>query len=105
MCSSDLLQAGQSVTFKKWMVEPNKYGDFFDGNSVFGGFLYEGFSSDYKWTGTAYVSYSIYTTNRKKTQTAITTLLPKILPVTLMGTVNGNNKYNVLFDWIPGKQL
>jgi hypothetical protein len=99
------LKAGQSVTFKKWMVEPNKYGDFFDGNSVFGGFLYQGFSSDYKWSGTAYTSYSIYTTNRKKTQTAIETLLPKILPVTLMGTVGGNDKYEVLFDWIPGKQL
>lgn len=99
------LAAGQSVTFKKWMVEPNKYGDFFDGSSVFGGFLYQGFASDFKWSGTAYTSYSIYTTNRKKTQTAIETLLPKILPVTLMGTVNGNDKYEVLFDWIPGKQL
>lgn len=96
------LKAGQSVTFKKWMVEPNKYGDFFDGNSVFGGFLYQGFSSDFKWSGTAYTSYSIYTTNRKKTQTAIETLLPKILPVTLLDTAG---KYAVQFDWIPGKQL
>jgi hypothetical protein len=32
-------------------------------------------------------------------------LLPKILPVTLMGTEGGQPKYNVLFDWIPGKTL
>lgn len=96
------LAAGQSITFKKWMVEPNKYGDFFDGNSVFGGFLYQGFSSDFKWSNTAYTSYSIYTTNRKKTQKAIETLLPKILPVTLLDTAG---EYAVQFDWIPGKQL
>lgn len=99
------LAANQSITFKYWMVEPNKYGDFFDGDSVFGGFLYQGFASDFKWAGTKYASYSIYTTNRKKTQTAITQLLPQILPVTLMGTSGGINKYATQFDWIPGKTL
>lgn len=99
------IEANQSVTIKKWMVEPNSYGDFFDGDSVFGGYLYQGFSSDFKWTGTAYASYSIYTANRRKTQDSIERLLPKILPVTLLGTDSGQPKYEVLFDWIPGKAL
>lgn len=99
------LQANQSITLKKWMVEPNSYGDFFDGDSVFGGYLYQGFSPDFKWTGTTYASYSIYTANRRKTQDAIERLLPKILPVTMLGTVSGQPKYQVLFDWIPGKTL
>ena len=99
------LAANQSITLKRWMVEPNSYGGFFDGDSIFGGTLYQGFASDYKWAGTQYTSYSIYTADRKKTQDAIERLLPKILPVTLMGTVSGQPKYNVLFDWIPGKTL
>lgn len=99
------LAANQSITFKYWMVEPNKYGDFFDGDSVFGGFLYQGFAPDFKWAGTKYASYSVYTTNRKKTQAAIIQLLPQILPVTLMGTSGGYDKYATQFDWIPGKTL
>jgi len=97
------LSAGQSITLSKWMVEPNSVGQFFDGDTVFSGFLYQGFTSDHTWSGTKYASYSLYTTNRKKTQTALTTLMPKILPVTLMGTSGGNAKYLMQFDWIPGK--
>jgi hypothetical protein len=99
------LSANQSVTLSRWMVEPNKVGQFFDGDTVFGGFLYQGFSSDYLWSGTDQASYSTYTTNRKRTQNAIDRLLPQILPVTMLGTVGGQPKYEVLFDWIPGKPL
>jgi hypothetical protein len=99
------LNANQSIKLYRWMVEPNKAGDFFDGDTVFGGFLYQNFTSDYKWSGTRFSSYSVYSANRKKTQDAITRLLPKILPVTLMGLDSGNAKYGVQFDWIPGKSL
>jgi hypothetical protein len=97
------LSAGQSITLSKWMVEPNSAGQFFDGDTVFSGFLYQGFTSDHTWSGTPYASYSLYTTNRKKTQDALARLMPKILPVTLMGTSGGNAKYLMQFDWIPGK--
>ena len=97
------LSAGQSITLSKWMVEPNSAGQFFDGDTVFSGFLYQGFTSDHTWSGTKYASYSLYTTNRKKTQDALSRLMPKILPVTLMGTSGGNAKYLMQFDWIPGK--
>jgi hypothetical protein len=99
------LSANQSVTLSRWMVEPNKVGQFFDGDTVFGGFLYQGFSSDYLWSDTDQASYSLYTTNRKKTQDAIERLLPQILPVTMLGTESGQPKYQVMFDWIPGKAL
>lgn len=99
------LAAGQAITFKNWMVEPNRTGGFFDGDSVFGGYLYQGFSSDYRWFGTSYASYSIYTTDRKRTQNAITKLLPQILPVTMLGVESGQPKYQVQFDWIPGRTL
>ncbi len=99
------LASGQSITFKNWMVEPNRTGGFFDGDSVFGGYLYQGFSSDYRWFGTAYASYSLYTTDRQRTQDAITRLLPQILPVTMLGTEGGQPKYQVQFDWIPGRTL
>jgi hypothetical protein len=99
------LSANQSVTLSRWMVEPNKVGQFFDGDTVFGGYIYQGFSSDYLWSDTDQASYSTYTTNRKKTQDAIERLLPQILPVTMLGTVGGQPKYEVLFDWIPGKPL
>lgn len=97
------LSANQSVTVSRWMVEPNKSGSFFDGSSIFGGHLYQNYVSDYTWSGTAYSSYSLYTTNRKKTQDAISRLLPDILPVTLLGTSGGQPKYTLSFDWIPGK--
>jgi hypothetical protein len=97
------LTAGQSITLSRWMIEPNGAGQFFDGDTVFSGFLYQGFTSDHTWSGTKYASYSLYTTNRKKTQDALSRLMPKILPVTLMGTSGGNAKYLMQFDWIPGK--
>lgn len=97
------LSANQSVTLYRWMVEPNKSGAFFDGDSVVGGYLYQGYSSDYTWSGTQFGSYSQYTTNRKKAQNTIERLLPNILPVTLLGTTGGQPKYQVQFDWIPGR--
>ena len=97
------LGANQAVTISRWMVEPNRAGSFFDGDSVFGGFLYQNFTSDYTWSGVRFGSYSRYTTNRKKTFDAIERLLPQILPVTLLGEVGGQPKYDLYFNWIPGR--
>ena len=97
------LGANQTVTVSRWMVEPNRTGQFFDGDTVFGGFLYQNFTPDYTWSGTRFGSYSRYTTNRKKTFDAIERLLPQILPVTLLGEVSGQPKYDLYFNWIPGR--
>lgn len=99
------LSASESVTIRRWMVEPNKVGSFFDGDTVFGGYLYQNFTRDYRWDGTQYASYSTYTTNRKKTQDAIERLLPKILPVTMLKETESGPVYEVYFNWVPGKEL
>jgi hypothetical protein len=99
------LSANQSVTIYRWMVEPNRTGVFFDGDTVFGGYLYQNFTRDYRWDGTQYASYSTYTTNRKKVQDAVERLLPKILPVTMLKETESGPVYEVFFNWVPGKEL
>lgn len=95
------LAAGASTTITKWMVEPNSYGPFFNGDSDFGGFVYQNNFADHQWSGSQYASYSTYSTNRKKTQDTIVELLPKLLPVTMLLDPAIDKTIN--YDWIPGK--
>ena len=95
------LAAGTSTTITKWMVEPNSYGPFFNGDSDFGGFVYQNNFADHQWSGSQYASYSTYSTNRKKTQDTIADLLPKLLPVTMLLDPSIDKTIN--YDWIPGK--
>ena len=95
------LEAGKSTTITKWMVEPNSYGPFFNGDSDFGGFVYQNNFADHQWSGSQYASYSTYSTNRKKTQETIADLLPKLLPVTML--LNPSIDKTINYDWIPGK--
>lgn len=95
------LAAGQSTTVSQWMVEPGKYGEFFNGSSDFGGFVYQNNFSDHAWAGSAYASYSTYSTNKKKVNNTITRLLPQMLPVTML--LDTSIDYALVFDWIPGK--
>lgn len=95
------IPAGGWATVSKWMVEPKTYGTFFNGSSDFGGFIYQDNFADHAWSDQEYASYSIYTTNKKKTQDAITKLLPTLIPVTIL--IQGLQGYALQFDWIPGK--
>lgn len=95
------IPAGGTATISKWMVEPKTYGTFFNGSSDFGGFIYQDNFADHAWSDQEYASYSIYTTNKKKTQDAITKLLPTLIPVTIL--IQGLQGYALEFDWIPGK--
>ena len=95
------LDAGQTINIDYWMAEPNNFGSYFDGNTIFGGNLYKNQSSDHLWEDGQHVSLSTYTANRQKTQDAITRLLPKILPVTLLGGVSP--KYTITYDCVPGQ--
>jgi len=90
-----------TMLVKEWMVEPRNYGTFFNGDSDFGGFLYQSNFADYQWNGSQYASYSTYTTNRKKVNEAIVRLLPKLLPVTML--IDTSIDYTILYDWIPNK--
>ena len=95
------LGASATTTVSEWVVEPVAYGNFFNGDSDFGGFIYQDNFSDHQWSGSKYASYSTYTTNRKKTIEAVEKLLPKILPVTVL--LDPNIDYDIQYDWIPGK--
>ena len=95
------LQPGQSTVVSQWMVEPGAYGTFFNGSSDFGGFSYEFNFPDHVWSGSPYASYSVYSTNRKRTKNAIERLLPQMLPVTML--LDTSIDYALVFDWIPGK--
>ena len=95
------LAAGASTVISKWMVEPNTYGDFFNGDSDFGGFVYQNNFADYQWSGSQYASYSTYSTNRKKVIDLIAELLPKLLPVTML--LDTSIDFSINYDWIPGK--
>ena len=95
------LQPGESTVVSEWLVEPGTYGPFFNGSSDFGGFVYQDNFSDHAWAGSAYASYSLYSTNKKKTNNAITRLLPQMLPVTML--LDTSIDYDLVFDWIPGK--
>ena len=95
------LPAGTSTVISRWMVEPRTYGSFFNGDSDFGGFVYQNNFGDHLWSGSQYASYSTYSTNREKTQKTITELLPKLFPVTMILDAAIDKTIN--YDWIPGK--
>jgi len=95
------LGASATTTISEWMVEPVAYGNFFNGDSDFGGFIYQDNFADHQWSGSDYASYSTYSTNRKKTIEAVEKLLPDILPVTVL--LDPNIDYDIYYDWIPGK--
>jgi hypothetical protein len=94
------LDADESVLVNEWMVEPKTYGTFFNGDSDFGGFIYQDNFSDCQWDGAQYASYSTYSTNKGKTQLAIEKLIPQLLPVTML--LDTNIDYEIIYDWIPG---
>jgi hypothetical protein len=95
------IPTGHSVTVDDWMLEPNNYGEYFDGSSDFGGFLYQNNFNDHLWSGTKNASYSTFTVQRKKTQEAIKRVCSSIIPVTV--TFDPEDTEELRFDWVPGK--
>jgi hypothetical protein len=111
--------------FKYILLERNYIGKYFDGDTVEGGWLLSGNGStgsisDYRWLGSPSNSFSVYTTNWKKTTQIVSRLLKDLLPVRetiSSGTLysNGyykttvgnpvktpNYKYTITYDKIPG---
>lgn len=95
------IPTGHSVTIDDWMLEPNNYGEYFDGSSDFGGFLYQNNFNDHAWSGTKNASYSVFTVQRKKTQEAIKRICSSIMPVTISFDPEDTN--DLRFDWVPGE--
>jgi hypothetical protein len=95
------IPTGKSVTVDDWMLEPNNYGEYFDGSSDFGGFLYQNNFNDHAWSGTKNASYSVFTVQKKKTQEAIKRICSSIMPVTI--TFDPDDTDQLRLDWVPGK--
>lgn len=97
------IPANSSVTIKNWMVEPHSFGSYFDGSSDFGGFLYQSNFNDYRWSAAPQVnnSYSTFTVQRKKIETAIQKVCASIMPVNL--DFDPTDPAYLRFDWVPGK--
>lgn len=109
--------------FKYALLERNTIGEYFDGNTVRGGWLIgsAGSISDYRWKGTPNDSQSVFSSNWAKTQNVIDRLLQYIIPVTesiSSGTLYSNGfykntagdvtkvptyKYTFTYDKIPGE--
>ena len=118
----------QSISYSDFgnvLLERNSIGTYFDGDTVEGGWLLSGNGSagsisDYRWLGTPNDSFSVYTTNWKKTTHVVSRLLKDLLPVKetiSSGTLysNGyykptvgnivktpNYMYTITYDKIPG---
>jgi len=98
------MPANSSITLMRWMLEPNRYGAYFDGSSDFGGFLYGQNFNDYAWSGGSSGvnnSYSTFVVQRAKTEAAIKKVCSYIIPATI--SFNPESSTNLRFDWIPGK--
>lgn len=98
------MPANSSITLMRWMLEPNRYGSYFDGSSDFGGFLYGQNFNDYAWSGGSSGvnnSYSTFVVQRAKTEAAIKKVCSYIIPATI--SFNPESSTNLRFDWIPGK--
>jgi hypothetical protein len=97
------IPANTTITLKRWMVEPNNFGGYFDGDSTFGGFLYQNNFNDYQWSdpSNSNKSYSVFTVQRSRTIKAIRKVMPSILPVNL--TFDPYDSDYLRFDWVPGK--
>lgn len=107
---------GSVEEFDYALLEKGYIGEYFDGDTIRGGWLVDGNSiSDYRWLGTANQSFSVYSANYQKTRNVVYRLLPEILPITNLltpsfsGSVYSNKaidptnyRYSIEFNKIPG---
>ena len=109
-------------TFKYMLLERAANGQYFDGNTSFGGWLVDGNTiSDYRWynpaapngasPGLAIENFSVYNSNYQKTRAVASRFLTNLLPVTQLTTgtdpvySNGtvpNPEWSITFNHIPG---
>lgn len=84
-CTLDFMVDLSSSTFVggNYLVEANYVGEYFDGDTIRGGWLTSSpSSSDYRWLGSADNSWSVYAEDYTRTAAAVRTLVPTVLPIT-----------------------
>lgn len=97
---------GDIIILSKWLVEPNSFGKYFDGDEIFGGFVREANQaspiglSDYRWGpdgGNTNQDFSYYTLDYGRVVSAVTRVVEEhLLPITLINT------YTIEWNVIPG---
>ena len=96
------LDAGATITLKRWLVEPYSISEYFDGDSNEGGLIPEltGFgsgSSDYRWASSPNTSFSYYLLDYKRVYEVSQNIIRNyVAPVTIKDNVN------VLFNYYHG---
>lgn len=98
------LLAGQQLLISKPLLEAfNFSGDYFDGDTVDGGWLQTstvaGSIRDYRWGDAGGdISFSYYTSDFQRTRNTIDRLLPSLVPVTQSVTLTDSN-YNRIYGY------
>ena len=95
-----LVDLSETTTFQAGglLAERNHLGGYFDGDTVRGGWLIDSSSvSDYRWSGSANSSASIFAEDYERTKAILQELLFEVFPITEV------SKYNIVaFNAIPG---
>jgi hypothetical protein len=105
--------------FTLLLLEKNNVGDYFDGNTVEGGWIVDegGSISDFQWlnpespgTSIPNVDFSVFNSNFQKTRSVINRLQQDVLPLTELGTTGMfysnrptiSSIYEVIYNYLPG---
>lgn len=98
---------GAKIVISNWLFEPNTLGKYFDGDTIFGGFIQQANQSsavglsDYRWGpngGDNNENFSYFTLDYGRVTSAVDRVLEEhLVPVTMVGT------YTVQYNVIPGE--
>jgi hypothetical protein len=96
--------AGGTLKFTKPILEPGAVGDYFDGDTIGGGFLPGSTGiQDFHWLGTNNASVSAYTMNYGLVTGVVDDILPYICPVGLKVGNHPTQQYSVTnYNKYPG---
>lgn len=91
-------QTTPTFVLTKMLAERNYIGQYFDGSTVRGGWLVDSSSvSDYRWSGSANASPSIFTEDYERTKDILRQMIYDVLPITEA------DKYTITsYNAIPG---
>lgn len=84
-CTVDFMVDLSTSSFvgENFLLEANYVGEYFDGDTIRGGWLTSSLSaSDYRWVGTPNASWSVYAEDYSRTVGIVKSLLPTSLPIT-----------------------
>ena len=94
----DLRQSG--FAGDRMLVERNYFGEYFDGDTVFGGwFKGDPSVSDFRWEGTANDSRSLYTEDYERTQQFIELVYRDLIPISVLPSYSLTK-----FDYVAGTE-